>query len=66
MVVEDMQQNDIFELVDKAMEWESMMNQVMAIKAFLGLNKESSSTSAKGNSRDTIKDQWVELANVKA
>ena len=55
MVVKDMQQNDILELIDRVREWVSMANRVISIEAFLGLNKETSSSSADGN-LDTIRD----------
>ena len=38
----------------------------MAIKNFLGLNKEISSASAEGNLGDMVRDLRVELTNVKA
>ena len=65
-VVEDMQQNDILELVDKAREWELMANQVVAIENFLRLNWEASSANVEGNLGDTIKDLRAKLVDVKA
>ena len=54
-LVEDMQQNDILELVNKVKEWESMANRVAAIENFIGLNRKTSSASAKGNLGDAIR-----------
>ena len=64
--VEELQQRDIPELIDRAREWETMANRVMAIETFLGLNRETSSANAEGNLGDTVRDLRAELANVKA
>ena len=36
--IEDLQQHDVLELVDRAREWESTASWVAAIENFLGLN----------------------------
>ena len=37
--IDDMQQNDISELINRAREWEYMVNRVTNIKNFLKLNR---------------------------
>ena len=63
--IEDLQQHDVPKLIDRAREWESMANQVVAIENFLGLNKETSSANAEGNLGDLVRDLRVELVDVK-
>ena len=60
-VVEEMQQHDILELVNRAREWQTMANWLMVIKTFLGMNRESSSASVEGNLGDIIRDIRVSL-----
>ena len=43
-----------------------MANQVATIENFLGLNKETSSASTKGNLGDAIRDLRAKLVDVKA
>ena len=43
-----------------------LANQVTTIKTLLGLNREISSASVKGNLGDAIRDLRAELADVKA
>ena len=64
--VEDLQQHDIPELVDRARDWEATTSRVAAIENFLGLNRESSSASAEGNLGDMVRDLRAELTDVKA
>ena len=65
-VIEDLQQHDVLEFVDRVREWESMASQVAAIENFLRLNQETSSASAEGNFRDMVRDLRAELTDVKA
>ena len=64
--VEDLQQHDIHELVNRVREWVSTASRVTAIKNFLGLNQETLTASVEGNFKDMVRDLLVELANVKA